>query len=200
MAAPAPGYPVHPDVNLVRQLLTVGRILALVISVLAIVGIVLEVLSILAIQSLLGFVPGFDFVGPVYWAIAAIVNFVAYRELAGSLDRLNAGQYAAAREPLLLWALLTLIFGVLVGIILLIAYVKLEDVIRGAAPWSQPAPPPMGAAPPPGLTPYPAPAAPPPPPAATAAPAVPTCPRCGKPATWVPQYSRWYCYTDAQYL
>ncbi|HZY71170.1 MAG TPA: hypothetical protein VFF67_09375 [Thermoplasmata archaeon] len=195
MAAPTPGYPVHPDVNLVRQLLTVGRILALVVAILSVVAIVLEVLSILSAQTVLGYVPGFFFVGPAYWAIAAIINFFAYRELGTSLERLNAGQYAAAREPLMLWAVLTLIFGVLIGIILLVAYVKLEDVIRGAVPWSQPTPPPM-AAPPPMTA---GPVAPPPPPAASA-PAVPNCPRCGKPATWVPQYSRWYCYTDAQYL
>ena len=38
-----------------------------------------------------------------------------------------------------------------------------------------------------------------PPPAAPAA-AAPTCPKCGQPGTWVAQYSRWYCYTDQQYL
>ncbi len=28
----------------------------------------------------------------------------------------------------------------------------------------------------------------------------PACPRCGRPATWVAQYNRWYCNTDQQYL
>ena len=27
-----------------------------------------------------------------------------------------------------------------------------------------------------------------------------TCPTCGKPATWIKQYSRWYCYEDKKYL
>jgi hypothetical protein len=31
-------------------------------------------------------------------------------------------------------------------------------------------------------------------------PATITCPRCGRPATWVPQYSRYYCATDRTYL
>jgi hypothetical protein len=35
---------------------------------------------------------------------------------------------------------------------------------------------------------------------APAAAGTPTCPRCGRPATWVAQYNRWYCYTDQQYL
>lgn len=35
----------------------------------------------------------------------------------------------------------------------------------------------------------------------TAPPQGPTlCPRCGKPATWIKQYERWYCYTCKEYL
>ena len=30
--------------------------------------------------------------------------------------------------------------------------------------------------------------------------AAPACPKCGKAATWVAQYNRWYCDTDRQYL
>jgi len=26
------------------------------------------------------------------------------------------------------------------------------------------------------------------------------CPQCGKPATWIPQYKRWYCYNCQKYL
>lgn len=26
------------------------------------------------------------------------------------------------------------------------------------------------------------------------------CPYCGKPATWIPQYQRWYCYNCQRYL
>ncbi|MGQ9479403.1 MAG: PRC-barrel domain-containing protein [Thermoproteota archaeon] len=36
--------------------------------------------------------------------------------------------------------------------------------------------------------------------APAAQPAAPTCPRCGKPATWIPQYKRYYCYNCKQYL
>lgn len=28
----------------------------------------------------------------------------------------------------------------------------------------------------------------------------PICPKCGKPATWVEQYKRWYCYSCQEYL
>jgi len=36
--------------------------------------------------------------------------------------------------------------------------------------------------------------------APAAAPAAPVCPKCGRPATYVAQYGRYYCYTDATYL
>jgi len=43
-------------------------------------------------------------------------------------------------------------------------------------------------------------APPPPPVAAPVVPATPVCPKCGKPTTYIAQYSRYYCYTDAQYV
>ncbi len=29
---------------------------------------------------------------------------------------------------------------------------------------------------------------------------VPGCPKCGKPATWIEQYKRWYCYECKEYI
>jgi sporulation protein YlmC with PRC-barrel domain/ribosomal protein L34E len=31
-------------------------------------------------------------------------------------------------------------------------------------------------------------------------PAKPLCPTCNQPLTWIPQYSRWYCYNDKKYV
>ena len=28
----------------------------------------------------------------------------------------------------------------------------------------------------------------------------PFCPTCNQPLTWIPQYRRWYCYTDKKYV
>ena len=30
--------------------------------------------------------------------------------------------------------------------------------------------------------------------------ATPLCPKCGKPATWIEEYKRWYCYNCQEYL
>jgi len=37
-------------------------------------------------------------------------------------------------------------------------------------------------------------------PGTAATPAVVLCPKCGKPATYIPQYQRYYCYTDKRYV
>jgi len=37
-------------------------------------------------------------------------------------------------------------------------------------------------------------------PAPPPVPAAPLCPKCGKPTTYIAQYSRYYCYTDATYV
>jgi len=37
-------------------------------------------------------------------------------------------------------------------------------------------------------------------PAPAAAGGAQNCPTCGKPATWIPQYQRWYCYNCKKYL
>lgn len=37
-------------------------------------------------------------------------------------------------------------------------------------------------------------------PTAASTPQVVICPKCGKPATYIPQYQRYYCYTDKKYV
>jgi len=127
-------------------------------------------------------------------------------------------RYEAARTPTLIFAILSLItINIIAGILYLIAYIKLGDAVReqqmppqgypGAAPMMAPAQP-YGGQPYPAQAypaqPYPAqpmaPMAPAAVPAAPAAPAAVMCPKCGKPATFVPQYNRYYCYTDQQYI
>ncbi len=122
--------------------------------------------------------------------------------------RVKAGDYEGARTPTLILAILELIFGgVLPGIFYLIGYLKLGDAINEMRQPPMYAPgyaaPPVGGyvQPGPGYAPAPgAPAAAPAPMAAPGAPQAPACPRCQRPATWVPQYGRYYCYNCSQYL
>ncbi|HLY76277.1 MAG TPA: hypothetical protein VKT21_00140, partial [Thermoplasmata archaeon] len=124
------------------------------------------------------------------------------------------GRYEQAKTPTLVFAILSLVtISIISGILYLIAYIKLGDAVReqqmppsgypGAAPMMAPGMPYGGQPMQQPMQPMqPSPMQPMAPPAPTA-PTTPTavmCPRCGKPATFVPQYNRYYCYTDQQYV
>jgi hypothetical protein len=143
----------------------------------------------------------------VIGAVAILMLYVAY---AYSYRRTKDGNYEGARTPTLILGILGIFFGwIVTGVLYLIAFAKLGDAareVRGpvfyatpgyyapAMPYGTPGPVPTGTPMAGGGPAFALPPGPPPPPAGV------VCPRCGQPATWVPQYSRYYCYRDAQYL
>src|SRR5579871_1777264 len=203
----------HPEIASLKSLLNLAKILALILMILAVLSALWDIASAVAFQSVWGFYPSGNFVGAGYLFISAVVMFLIWQMILG------------------------FVFLFLIGLILVIAYVKFDPIIAsgGAVPMSMvggyAAPPgygqPPAYAPAPGYgqppaygqapaaAPSPAPAyptaspsygtAPPagatasPPMAPAAAPGTTPCPRCGRPLTWIPQYSRWYCYSDQQY-
>ncbi|MCI4336441.1 MAG: phage holin family protein [Thermoplasmata archaeon] len=228
-----------PSLGITRLMMTLGLVFQIIFAlffflVLGVIGLLAATAVGLGIAFLI--LPIIFLV--VFGLIPLIMLYVAYEFC---YKRIKNRQYEQAKGPLLIVAIIEIIFGgLLPGIFYLIAYIKLGDVInetRGAppgwapgynmapgAPMAQPygappqgyaappqgyASPPQGYAAPPGQA---APAYSSPPaqtyaPAAAAAPAaalspagVPACPRCSRPATFVPQYNRYYCYSCAQYL
>ena len=138
----------------------------------------------------------------VIWGVVAIIVYMQMKSIEA---KVNAYQFEAAKSQTLIWMILGFIFGILLGILLLIAYIKFDPLINWQRTQQQ------GGAPPPGYAPQyaappqqyaaPAPAAPPPPAAApAAAPATPNCAKCGKPTTYIAQYGRYYCYADNLYV
>jgi hypothetical protein len=150
--------------------------------------------------------------------VPVLMLYLAYRY---SYVRARDGDFAGARGPTLLLGIVGLFFGgIIVGVLYIVAYVKLGDAETesrsvGGWPGGAPAYPyhapygygpgygygggygpayqygHPGAAPATGGVPY----APPP-----SAPVATTCPRCGRPATFIPQYGRSYCYSCTQYV
>jgi hypothetical protein len=144
----------------------------------------------------------FGFLG-VVWLI--LVWLLCYKPV-------GEGRYGAAKTPTLIFAILSIItvFNILPGILYLIAFIKLGDAVReqqmpppgypGSQPMMAPTMP-YTAQPMQPMQPMQQPMAPMmAPPGAAAAPAGVICPKCGKPATFVPQYNRYYCYTDQMYV
>ncbi len=125
-AAPAAGA--TPDES-VRALLSISRSLALVLALLA--GLLfLLLLAFTVLDVVFGRGAG-DLVGAVYCLASAAVNFLLWREIPG-LERLAAArEYVQLRDRLLIWAILGVLFFVVVGVLLLIAWLRIE--IRGSS-------------------------------------------------------------------
>lgn len=121
-AAPPP--PPGPPDDTVRSLLSVARSVALLFALLA--GLLFLVFLAFAVLDLvLGRGAG-DIVWAVYSLASAVVNYVLWREIP-RLEQLAAThQYRALREQTVIWAVLGIIFFVLVGVLLLLVWMKVE--------------------------------------------------------------------------
>jgi hypothetical protein len=213
--APPPGAPAMepPEVQSIRSMLHIVRILAVIFGILLLLGglawaaavaYFYSVCSTLTGDAYCGAGLGFLLIGPILIIIFGVIDFIIYMQMKEIEALTNQHQYEAAKSKTLMWMVLGFILGgIILGILLLIAYLKFDPVIN----WSrnQGMQPGMAyGAPPPGQPYAPAPPmAPPaaaPPPPAPAAPQAPACPKCGQPTTWVAQYGRYYCYTDKQYV
>ena len=187
-------------------------------------GLILQALFVLVGFAIGALVLIVSLVGAIYIVFAALGLVWLLLVWLFSYNPVRSGRYEAARTPTLIFAILSIIsvWTILSGILYLIAYIKLGDAVReqqmpppgypGGAPMMTPAMPyggqpmqqpmqPMQPQPMQPMSSQPMATQPmAPAPVAAAAPAAVICPRCGKPATFVPQYNRYYCYTDQQYV
>ncbi len=138
--------------------------------------------------AIFGYVGGA--VGAVYWLLTALVNFLLWKEYPKFEALASQRQFAELRERLLLWIVLGILFFLIEGIVLLLVYLKLDEIQAAAA--GGPAPPPPAVVAP---APLPPPVPPPPPP-----PTGTNCPTCGQPAALIAEYNRYYCYRCSAYV
>lgn len=182
-SVPAPAS----DDTTIRYLLDLARPLAIVLALLA---------GVLFLVSAAFFLIRIAFgvlsspVGAVYWLIAAVVNYLIWKELPSFQALAAQRQYGTLKDRVLIWAILGLVFFLIEGILLLLVFIKLETTPVSAAP--------AAAAPD-------SPASPPSPPAGalgvTASPAggARFCAQCGGPLTY-PEPGRAYCARCARYV
>jgi hypothetical protein len=201
--AAAPGAPAMepPEVQSIKSMLHIVRILAIIFGILLLLGGLAYAAFVAYAFSVCGSIAGYycgGYLGaalifPIIIIIWGVVDFVIYIQMREIESLVNQRQYEQAKSKTLIWMILGFILGgILVGILLLIAYLKFDPVINWQRSGGQ------GMAPP-AYAPAPPPMAAPPPPAAQPA-AAPICPKCGQPTTYVAQYGRYYCYTDKQYV
>ncbi len=213
---PVPGA-VPAEASTIKTLLHVIRILAIIFGILLALGgiayVALVAVAAAACNAVVNVCPGLGFllIWPIFLIIFGVVDVVIYLQMKEIESLVDQRQYDAAKSKTLIWMILGFILGgIILGILLLVAYLKFDPLINwqrsgGASPPMAPgygAPTPYGAPPaaaPPMAAPPPA-AAPPMAPAPVAAAPTTPCPRCGRPATWIAQYNRWYCTSEQQYL
>ena len=210
-------YP--PEAQSIAELFTAAKIVAIIIAIFEIIGFLFGV-----VIWLLGF--GFGWFG-VFVLAGAVVNLAFFIEVGAMQDLVASGQYQSAKQKALVWVILGFIFGwIVVGAIVLAAYLKFDGVIYRQRAWASPGWPGQPASAgfpgypafPPGagwIAPQPAAPGPPAPaagstvaappaaaftPSGTGIPPMVLCPRCGRPPSWVPGFNRWYCYFDGLYL
>jgi hypothetical protein len=209
-----------PEVQSIKSMLHIAKILAIILGVLAFLGGIAYAATVAFLSTTCSTYAGDPYcggavagaiIGAIYIVIAGVIAIIVYMQMNSIETKVNEHQYEAAKSQTLIWMILGFIFGIILGVILLIAWLKFDPLIswqrsQGGAPppgYAQFAPPlyaPPAAAPAPGYAappptaPTPAPPAPPP-----VAPAAPFCVRCGKPTTYIAQYGRYYCYADNLY-
>lgn len=164
---PPPTSPPSPDDQSIQATLDVGRTLGILLALVA-GGLFLVFLALGVYWAVRGVGDG-AFVSAGYCLVSAAVNYLLWKEIPRVAPLVAARQYSVARDRLLVWTVLGFLFFVVEGIVLLIAWLKLDSMSHApivAAPATPPGPP---------------------------------CPRCGGPLTWVPEYQRPYCYRCATY-
>jgi hypothetical protein len=198
---------VPPSGSTAKTLILIGLILQLIFALIFLLG--LGAFAFFA-ASITGVFPVFAVVYLAFGALGFVFLILIWLL---SYKPVREGRYEVARTPTLVFAILSLItLGIISGILYLIAYIKLGDAVReqqmpppgypGGAPMMAPNMP-YAAQPMQPMQPSPPmqqPMSPMAPAGTSAAPAGVICPKCGKPATFVPQYNRYYCYTDQQYV
>ncbi|MEM3545443.1 MAG: hypothetical protein QW724_01825 [Nitrososphaerota archaeon] len=118
---------VPPEAETILSLLKISSILALVFGILWIIG------GALSLIFLVGIV----------FIVFGVVDLLIYYNIKSIIDLIDQRRYREAKDRTLTWLIIGFIFGgVIVGVLLLIAYLKYDELIRRAGPGLPPPPPP----------------------------------------------------------
>ena len=138
-AIPPPPAPPAPDAGALRSLLSLARTLAFLVALFG-ACFFLVLLALGIFRVVLGGSSASLLVLSLYCLLAAVVNYLAWREIP-SLEALAAQQrYGILKDRLIVWVVLGLVFFGVVGIVLAIAWVGIDPAPGSgvAAPPSSP--------------------------------------------------------------
>ena len=143
---PQPYSPQIGESSKVRStldLLNLTKMLALII------GIVSFLIALWQAIDMIVWMYVYAAIWAIYWIISGVVNFMVYSKIPTYDSMIRARRYTEAKQDMMTWAIVALIFGVVAGILLLIIiFVNLEELER-MHPYAPQYPSPPQAPPPP---------------------------------------------------
>ncbi len=125
--------PLPPEAESIKSLVKITGIISLIFGILLlIVGIGITVATI-GIGGIVGIV----------WIIFGIIDLLIWSNCKKINELIDQRNYKEAKDKTLIWMIIGFIFGGLIpGILLLIAYIKYDEVIRISQQSAVPPPPP----------------------------------------------------------
>jgi uncharacterized membrane protein HdeD (DUF308 family) len=135
-----------PEAETIKTMLRIARILAIIFGVIVLLGGIAFAAWVAYLSSVCSTYVGYDpycggavaaaLIPGIWLVIAGVVAIVVYMQMGSIRSKMDARQYEAAKSQTLIWMILGFLFGILLGIILLIAYLKFDPLIswqRGQA-------------------------------------------------------------------
>ena len=131
-----PGIGESSKVRSALDLLNITKILALIIGILGFIAAAWDGFVMVAYGDFLS-VP---WVG--YYIITGIIDLLIYTKIPEFDSLIRSRRYGEAKDTMMIWAVLGVIFGFLAGLLmLLIIFMYLEELEHGAGNYSNPPPP-----------------------------------------------------------
>lgn len=106
---------IPPEAESIITLTRIAGIIALVI------GILMLIVGVLTLIVLIG----------IFFILSGIIDILIYSNCNDIIRLVETGDYRRAKEKTLIWMIIGFIFTwIIVGILLLVAYIKYDDLIR----------------------------------------------------------------------
>jgi hypothetical protein len=126
-----------PEATSIKSMLNIAGILALIFGILFILIAVIWIVTALVWV----FFVAWALIPAVFVLIFGIMDFMVFSNCRAISAMVDRRQYVEAKSKTLIWMIIGFIFGgVLPGVLILIAYLKFDDLIRWGQP-GQPMPP-----------------------------------------------------------
>ncbi|MEN2974608.1 MAG: hypothetical protein ABDH32_03400 [Candidatus Caldarchaeales archaeon] len=121
------GYGVPPEAETIKSLLNISSIIALIF------GIILIVIGAFTLIFFIGLV----------LIVFGVFDLIIYMNIKSIIRLIDEGRYQEAKSRTLTWMVIGFILGgIIIGLLLLFAYLKYDELIRSAGPPPPPPPPP----------------------------------------------------------